>query len=163
MMRPFPVSARSGTWRRLRRAAARFSRDHRGTTAVEFGAVAALLVSLLMAVLQFSLYFLCQMSMHNALADIATGANTAALSSQSSINGLVCDQLVLADSCSSTLLVEKAPLANFPAAAQPVTGASFANGTTGVMMLIRAKANVVTFIPGFSTLTVSAAAVYASP
>ncbi|AMJ58944.1 hypothetical protein AXW83_00295 [Bosea sp. PAMC 26642] len=142
---------------------AAFGRDRSGSTAIEFGVVGLMLVTILLATIQFSMMLLCQMRLHDTLSDVATGANTALLADKAGLRVLICDNLILVDNCAGTLLLEKAPVKTFSTGPQPIAGATFAAGTKGDAMLIRATANIVTFVPGLPALSVSGTTLFASP
>lgn len=156
------AGARPGP-RGLRALVALFGRDRSGATAIEFAVVGLMMVTILVATIQFSMLLLCQMRLHDTLSDAATGANTALLADKAGLRTLICDNLILVDSCSSTLLLEKAPVTAFATGWQPITGGAFTAGTKGDAMLMRATAKIVTFVPGLPALSVSGTTVFASP
>ena len=147
----------------LHRLAATFGRDRSGSTAIEFGVVGLMMVVILIATIQFSMMLLCQMRLHDTLSDAATGANTALLANKAGLQALICGNLILVDNCVGTLLLEKAPVTTFSTGSQPITGATFAAGTKGDAMLMRATAKIVTFVPGLPALSVSGTTLFASP
>lgn len=156
------AGARPGL-RALRALVALFGRDRSGSTAIEFGVVGLMMVTILIATIQFSMMLLCQMRLHDTLSDAATGANTALLADKAGLTTLICGNLILVDNCAGTLLLEKAPVTAFSTGSQPITGATFAAGTKGDAMLMRATAKIVTFVPGLPTLSVSGTTLFASP
>lgn len=150
--------------RRLLKRLEAFRGDAAGSTAVEFAFIGLAFVVLLLGILQFALAFMAQMYLHDAVSEAATGktADTYA-GNRSAVVAQICARLMAIDSCSSKLLLETQPLANYPTAAQAISGATFSAGTSGTVMMIRAQAPVITFVPGFSTLKVKAAALYLRP
>ncbi|MGE7470558.1 TadE family protein [Bosea sp. NPDC003192] len=154
----------SGHFRRmLRRRARAFRNDNAGATAVEFGLIGLLFLTVLMAILQFALLFLSQLNLENALADAATG-NTAATyaNNRTVVSERICDRLLLMDSCATKLLLEMQPLKNY-APGQAVAGTVFTAGGAGEMTLIRARAPVITIVPGLPQLWVRGQALFMRP
>ncbi|CAN7293661.1 pilus assembly protein [Bosea sp. LjRoot90] len=150
--------------RRLVARLGKFRRDVAGSTAVEFAFIGMSFIVLMLGILQFALAFLAQMYIHDAVADAATGRTAGTYAgNRSAVVTQICARMIALDNCATNLRVETQPLASYPAAAQPVTGATFVAGTSGTMMLIRARAPVVTFVPGLPTLNVNAAALYTRP
>lgn len=141
-----------------------FARDRAGATAVEFGLIGILFISLMLAIVQLGVTFLSQMNIHHALSDATTGntANTFA-GNRAGLAQQICRRLVMVDNCAANLVIEMQPLANFGAARQPIVGGAFAAVTAGVPMLLRARAPIITFVPGMPALSVSGAAVFARP
>ncbi len=150
--------------RRFGARLAAFRRDDAGATAVEFGFIAFAFILLLTGILQFALAFMAQMFLHDAVSEAATGNTAAAYSgNRGQLVTQICDRVIALDSCETRLLVENQPLASYPTSAQPIAGAAFVAATAKTLMMIRAKAPVVTFVPGLSQLHVSAAAIYVRP
>jgi len=149
----------------VKRLAARlgaFRRDAAGSTAVEFAFIGIAFVVLLLGIIQFALVFMAQMYLHDAVSDAATGRTTGTYAgNRSAVVTQICARMFALDNCASNLLVENQPLINYPTTAQPISGTTFAAATVRVPMLIRARAPVVTFVPGLPTLRVSATALYA--
>lgn len=148
-----------------KRCAARlvaFRRDVSGATSVEFAFVGLTFFILLLAILQFALAFLAQMYLRDAVSEAATGRTAGTYAgNRAQVAAQICARMIALDDCARNLLVEAQPLSSYPPAAQPITGAAFAAAAVGTPMLIRARAPVVTFVPGLPTLRVSAAALYA--
>lgn len=141
-------------------AARAFARDERGAAAIEFGVVGLALTTLLMAILQFALFFLSQISLHGALAEAASGTQTATQATRSSMTTMICARVILADNCATRMKLETAPLSTYAAGAQPVTGATFSAGAVGEAMLVRAEVPIVIFVPGLPPLSIRGAAFY---
>lgn len=138
-----------------------FHGDRSGATAVEFAFVGIVMVTLLLAILQFSIAFLSQMNIHHALSDAATGNNAQTLAgNRASVVTQVCARLLMIDNCTANLRLETQALANYSTVSQPITGAVFVASALGTPMLMRASAPVVTFVPFLPTLRVSGAALY---
>lgn len=141
-----------------------FARDAGGSTAVEFAFIGMSFVVLMLGILQFALAFMAQMYIHDAVSEAATGRTTGTYAgNRAAVVTQICQRMIALDNCASNLLLETQPLANYSATAQPVSGANFVAGTSGTMMLIRARAPVITFVPGLPTLHVTAAALYTRP
>lgn len=141
-----------------------FGRDAAGSTAVEFAFIGLAFIVLMLGIFQFALAFMAQMYLHDAVSEAATGKTTGTYAgNRSAVVAQICARLMAIDSCSSKLLLETQPLASYPTTAHAISGATFSAGTSGTVMLIRAQAPVVTFVPGLSTLKVKAAALYMRP
>ncbi len=141
-----------------------FRRDIAGATAVEFAFIGTTLIVLILGIFQFALAFMAQMYLHDAVSEAATGKTAGTYAgNRTQVATQICGRMIALDNCVTNLLVEAQPLANYTAAAQPITGGAFVAGTSGTMMLIRAKAPVITFVPGLPTLHVTAAALYTRP
>jgi Flp pilus assembly protein TadG len=150
--------------RRLHRRACAFGADNAGATAVEFGFIGLLFLTVLMAILQFALLFLSQMNLENALSDAATG-NTAATyaNNRTEVVERICGRLILMDSCQSRLLLEMQPLANYAASGQAIAGTTFTAGAAKEMTLMRARAPVLTIVPGLPQLWIQGQALFMRP
>lgn len=141
-----------------------FGRDAAGSTAVEFAFIGLAFIVLMLGIFQFALAFMAQMYLHDAVSEAATGKTTGTYAgNRSAVVAQICARLMAIDSCSSKLLLETQPLSSYPTTAHAISGATFSAGTSGTVMLIRAQAPVVTFVPGLSTLKVKAAALYMRP
>lgn len=158
------VSGRDDLWGRLRRRACAFGRDNAGATAVEFGFIGLLFLTVLLAILQFALLFLSQVNLENALSDAATG-NTAATyaNNRSEVVERICGRLLLMDSCQTKLLLEMQPLKDYAASGQAIAGTVFTVGAVGEMTLIRARAPVITVVPGLPQLWIRGQALFMRP
>lgn len=156
---------RPGRFRgKLRRSACAFGADNAGATAVEFGFIGLLFLTVLMAILQFALVFLSQMNLENALSDAATG-NTAATyaNNRSGVVQRICSRLVLMDNCQTKLLLEMQPLMNYAASGQTIAGTVFTVGAAKEMTLMRARAPVLTVVPGLPQLWIKGQALFMRP
>lgn len=141
-----------------------FRRDSAGSTAVEFAFIGMTFIVLFLGIVQFALAFMAQMYLHDAVSEAATGNTTGTYAgNRAQVVTQICARMIALDNCVTNLLVETQPLANYPAAAQPITGATFVAGAAGTVMMIRARAPVVTFVPGLPVLQVHAAAIYMRP
>lgn len=138
-----------------------FGRDRSGATAVEFAFVGMIMITLLLAILQFSIAFLSQMNIHHALSDAATGNNAQTLAgNRTSVVTQICGKLLMIDNCAANLKLETQALASYSTVSQPITGATFTASALDTPMLMRASAPVVTFVPFLPHLRVSGAALY---
>lgn len=141
-----------------------FRRDVAGATAVEFAFIGMTFIVLLLGILQFALAFMAQMYIHDAVSEAATGRTAGTYAgNRTTVVTQICARMIALDNCAANLQLETQPLDSYATATQPITGATFVAGTSGTVMLIRARAPVVTFVPGLSTLHVSAAALYTRP
>lgn len=141
-----------------------FCRNAAGSTAVEFAFIGMAFIVLMLGILQFALAFMAQMYIHDAVSDAATGRTAATYAgNRAQVVTQICARMIAIDNCAGNLLVETQPLANYGGGTQPITGAAFVAGAAGTLMLIRARAPVVTFVPGLPTLHVSGAALYRKP
>jgi Flp pilus assembly protein TadG len=154
----------SGLLRGLRRRACAFGGNNAGATAVEFGFVGFLFLTVLLAILQFSLLFLSQMNLENALSDAATGNTTATYANnRSGVVERICGRLFLMDKCQTNILLEMQPLANYAASGQPIAGTVFTAGPVKEMTLIRARAPLLTVVPGMPRLWIQGQALFMRP
>lgn len=150
--------------RRLRRRLAALRHDATGSVAVEFAFIGLVSIVSILAILQFGLAFMAQMYIHDAVSEAATG-NTASTyaGNRSAVVTQICARMFAVENCTANLQVEAQPLASYATTAQAITGATFVAATSGTPMMIRARAPVITFVPGLSQLRVSAASLYARP
>ncbi|MGX1787746.1 TadE/TadG family type IV pilus assembly protein [Bosea sp. NPDC055332] len=140
----------------------RFRRDAAGSTAVEFAFIGLAFITLFLGLIQFALVFMAQMYLHDAVSDAATGRTAAAYAgNRTQVVTQICARMIALDRCATNLLVETQPLASYPTTAQPISGTVFAAAAVRTPMLIRARAPVVTFVPGLPALQVRASALYA--
>lgn len=149
---------------RLTRRLAAFRHDAAGSVAVEFGFIGLVSIVSILAILQFALAFMAQMYIHDAVSEAATG-NTAATyaGNRSAVVTQICARMFAVENCSGNLQLETQPLSSYTAAAQAITGATFVAATAGTPMMMRARAPVITFVPGLPQLQVSAASLYTRP
>lgn len=141
-----------------------FRRNAAGSTAVEFAFIGMAFIVLMLGIFQFALAFMAQMYLHDAVSDAATGRTAGTYAgNRVQVVTQICARMIAIDNCAGSLLVETQPLANYGTGTQPITGAAFVAGAAGTLMLIRARAPVMTFVPGLPTLYVSGAALYRKP
>ncbi len=150
--------------KRLAARFGRFGRDARGSTAVEFAFIGLIFIVSMLGIIQFALAFMAQMYLHDAVSEAATGRTAGTYAgNRTQVAAQICGRMIALDNCAANLLLETQPLANYSATAQPVSGAVFVAGTSGTVMLLRARARVLTFVPGLPALQVRAAALYTRP
>lgn len=150
--------------RQLHRRVQAFGNDKAGATAVEFAFVGLLFLVVLLAILQFALVFLSQLNLENALADAATGNTTATYANNRSVVAeRICSRLILMDDCGTKLLLEMQPLKSYAAAGQPIAGTVFTVAPAKELTLMRARAPVITVIPGLPQLWISGQALFMRP
>lgn len=135
--------------------------DTAGSTAVEFAFVGLAFVTVFLGLFQFSLAFMAQMYIHDAVSEAATGQTTSTYAgNRSAVVNQICARMIAVENCTANMRVEAQPLANYATSAQAISGGTFTAATANTLMMIRAQAPVVTFLPGFPTLQVKAAAIY---
>ncbi len=150
--------------RRLAACFQAFRRDRKGAVAVEFAFIGLTSMILLLSILQFSLAFLAQMYIRDAVSEAVTGRTAGTYAgNRTQVAQQICQRMIALENCATNLRLETQPLSNYSATAQPITGAAFVAGPSGTVMMMRARAPVVTFVPGLPTLHVSAAALYTRP
>lgn len=141
-----------------------FRRDTAGSTAIEFAFIGMVSIVLMLGLIQFALAFMAQRYIHEAVSEAATGKTAGTYAgNRTQVVNQICGRMIALDDCATNLRVETQPLDAYAAGTQPITGATFVAGTSGTVMLIRARAPVVTFVPGLPVLQVSAAALYTRP
>lgn len=150
--------------KRLVKRLGAFRHDAAGATAVEFAFIGLAFVTLVLGILQFALVFTAQMYIHDALSDAATGRTAATFAgNRSQVITQICERGIALDNCTANLQLEAQPLASYSTTAQAISGTTFVAGTSGTIMLMRARARVATIVPGLPTLHVSGAALYTRP
>jgi Flp pilus assembly protein TadG len=158
------IGSRLDYARRLAVCLQAFRRDRKGAVAVEFAFIGLTSMILLLSILQFSLAFLAQMYIRDAVAEAATGRTAGTYAgNRAQVAQQICQRMIALENCAGNLRLETQPLSNYGPAAQPITGATFVAGPSGAAMMMRARAPVITFVPGLPTLHVSAAALYVRP
>jgi Flp pilus assembly protein TadG len=144
---------RLARWLRSRR----FVRDQRGASALEFAIVAAPFFLLIMWLLQLGIYAMTQVALDNGLIaeaevvreDLVAGTLPSAATVKS---GVVAAAGALVSN-SSTLAVEIRTLADLNAGSLSIVDGFTDYGTTTSTLVLRAKGQVISFAPGFGTLT----------
>ncbi|KUL96931.1 hypothetical protein DK26_02860 [Bosea sp. WAO] len=150
--------------RRLAECLRAFRRDRKGAVAVEFAFIGLTSMVLLLSILQFALAFLAQMYIHDAVAEAATGRTAGTYAgNRAQVAQQICARMIALENCGGNLRLETQPLSSYAVTAQPITGATFVAGPSGTLMMMRARAPVITFVPGLPTLHVSSAALYTRP
>lgn len=134
-------------------------RDKKGSVAIEFSILATVFVLLIFGILQFSLYFMSRMAMHDALSDLATGDGRALLAAanRNGTRDFVCGRLVLTPDCETRISLE---MRDLKTASPTALSSRFAKGTSGSLMIIRAEAPVMVFVPFVEDLKVRGKAVF---
>lgn len=160
----YPMSQESGVLQHRKRPLARleaFRRDKAGSTAVEFAFVGMIFITLLLGIIQFSLVFMAQMYLHDAVSEAATGNTTATYAgNKSGVVTQICARMFVLDDCANKMLLEAQPLDNYSTTGQAIAGTTFVAAVVGTPMLMRAQAPVLTFVPGLPQITISATALY---
>jgi Flp pilus assembly protein TadG len=140
-----------------------------GSVAVEFAMLSAVFVSLLLGIIQFSLYFVAALTLRTALSETVAYAsvfsNTASFAEtrdQAKVREVICANLLLVADCTKNLKLEQMPLASLPNNARVVSGTVFQNGVPGDVLVRRAEAEVFTFVPGLKPLRIRSSSVFLS-
>lgn len=139
---------------------ARFWRDDRGVSAVEFAIVSGPFVFLMLFMLQLGVYYMTQASLDAGMVKTAealrngfTGtANPSPQPNATSLKAQIVSNsggLIRND---STLAVEIRPLDALSGSSVAITDGTNLYGSTTSVLVLRAQANVVAFTPGFSML-----------
>lgn len=141
---------------------ARFIRAQRGSVAIEFALVATAFILLLFAILQFALFVLARVIMHDTLSDLATGDGFAMLAAGNSAETRdhICDRLIFSPDCRRGLRLEMLALR---AATGNQISNSFSSGASGTLMVVRAEAPIAVFVPFVETLSVQGKALFLQP
>lgn len=137
-------------------------RDNKGAVAIEFAILAMTFVMMILGCIQFSLFLLSRIAMHDALADLATGEGHALLvaADRDGTRDFICDRILLSPNCRSALQLEMRELQTASASS---TSTTFARGTAGRLMVVRAEAPIVVFVPFIETLRVRGRSVFLQP
>lgn len=140
-----------------RRHLSGFLGDKKG--AVEFAILATTFVLMLLGCIQFSLYFLTRIAMHDVLSDLATGegAPLLAAADRNGTRNFICDRLLVSPNCRRSLQLEMRELQTASAASMSTT---FARGRAGRLMVVRAETPIVVFVPLISDLRVRGRSVF---
>ena len=146
----------------IRIDAQRFLKAQRGAVAVEFAVVALSFVLLLFGVLQFALFFLSRVAMHDSLSELATGDGAALLAAadRTKTRDYICEKLILSPDCTRLLKLEMRELRT----AEPDTiSTTFAAGPSATVMVVRAEAPILIFVPFIESISVRGKAVFLQP
>lgn len=141
----------------------RFISCIRGATAIEFALIIPVFVILLIACIQLSLVFLSELQIRTAIADVASTApdpNQSSARDPAAIRQTICNSLVMADNCTANLRLEQSDASALSGTYKPITGSQFATGADNQVMVIRAEAPIITIIPGFTPISVSATSIW---
>jgi len=132
--------------------------------------IATALITLLLACLQFGLYMVTAMQLRGSLTESTANAQLyglTALSPQSldpvQIRSTLCSDLVLVVDCDAALKLEQRVLASMSTGATPISGMTFDQGQSGDLMVRRAEASVLTFVPGVGPLKVRSSSIWMRP
>ena len=145
----------------------RFRRHDGGGTAVEFAMVGGVFVTLLLAVVQFGLFFISTFQIRSAVAETVAYAsvfsNTALFPEtrdQASVRETICKDLTLVVNCTESLKIEQMPLESLSTGSQAIAGTQFVVGAPGDVLVRRAEVGIVTFVPGMSSLTIRTSSIF---
>ncbi len=136
-----------------------FWKARQGSVAIEFALVATVFIFMLLGVLQFALFFLSRVIIQDTLSDLATGDGVALLqaANRTGTRDYICSRMIFSPGCRTSLQVEMRGVGGASATSLSNT---FAKGSTGTLMVVRAQVPVVVFIPFISTLHVHGKAVF---
>ena len=139
----------------------RFRRHDGGGTAVEFAMVGGVFITLLLALVQFALFFVSALQVRSALAETVAYASVFSNTElfpdsrdQVKVREAICKDLSLVLNCTESLKIEQMPLESLPTGTQAIAGTQFVVGLPGDVLVRRAEVGIVTFVPGMSSLTV---------
>ncbi|WP_029087044.1 TadE/TadG family type IV pilus assembly protein [Brevundimonas aveniformis] len=139
-----------------------FWKARQGSVAIEFALIATVFIFMLLGVLQFALFFLSRVIIHDTLSDLATGDGLALVqaANRTGTRNYICDRLIFSPSCRSNLRLELRSLGSASASGMSTT---FATGGSETLMVLRAEAPIVVFIPFISSLNVRGKALFLQP
>jgi len=134
-----------------------FARDQRGASAVEFAIVAAPFFFLIMGLMQLGVYAMTQVALDNGLIaeaeivreDLVAGT----LPSASTIKSGVVTAAGALVSNNSTLAIEIRTLTDLDAGPVAISDGFTDYGTTTSVLVLRASSQVISFAPGFGSIT----------
>ena len=151
----------------LRFLTARFRRDERAASAVEFAIVCGPFFFLLLAVLQLGIFYMSQSALDTGVIKTAetlrtnfTTGTTATLLDSASLRSSVVTNAGGLISNDSTLGVEIRQITALNTAVVPIANGTNDYGSNTSTLVLRAQSTVITFAPGLSGLsTVSSSAI----
>jgi len=155
--------ARDGEFRKSSAAAgltARFIRDRRASSAVEFAIVCLPFVLLLLGIMQLGIFYLAQSALDAAViktvetlrANFNTGSTATLMDATALKNSVVTNAGGMVTS--STVSVEIQPLTNLSGAVVAISDGTVNYGTNTSALVLRAQATVMTITPGLSGLSI---------
>jgi len=147
--RPLPIG----------RSVAVFLRDRSATSAVEFAIVSSPLILLMLGLLQMGIYFMAQSSLDSGVSRTAetlrnnftTGATPTLLNAAALKTSVVASAGGLLNN-DSTSAVEIRQLVSIDSALVPIADGTVDYGSTTSVLVLRAQAQVMNFVPGLSGL-----------
>jgi Flp pilus assembly protein TadG len=161
------MMARAAYLTALRSLTARFRRDERAASAVEFAIVCGPFFFLLLGVLQLGIFYMSQSALDTGVIKTAetlrtnfTTGTTATLPDSNTLRSSVVTNAGGLISNDSTLSVEIRQLIGLNTAGVPIADGTNDYGSNTSTLVLRAQSTVVTFAPGLSGLsTVSSSAI----
>jgi Flp pilus assembly protein TadG len=145
----------------------RFRRHDGGGTAVEFAMVGGVFITLLLALVQFALFFVSALQVRSAVAETVAYASVFSNTElcpdsrdQAKVREAICKDLSLVLNCTESLKIEQMPLESLPTGTQAIAGTQFVVGLPGDVLVRRAEVGIVTFVPGMSSLTVRTSSIF---
>ena len=151
---------------RAGRLAARFARDGRGATAIEFAILGLPFLMLIICIMQLGLYYMTQMALDGATLKAAEGlrANFGTGTTPVTPSGSTLKSTIVSGAAtgiqSSGLIVEVQPLANLGGGAVAITDGLTSYGSAWTPLVLRSKYTMGVFMPGWgSTMSVYSSAI----
>jgi hypothetical protein len=145
----------------------RLRRHDGGGTAVEFAMVGGVFITLLLALVQFALFFVSALQVRSAVAETVAYASVFSKTElfpdsrdQAKVREAICKDLSLVLNCTESLKIEQMPLESLPTGTQAIAGTQFVVGLPGDVLVRRAEVGIVTFVPGMSSLTVRTSSIF---
>jgi Flp pilus assembly protein TadG len=138
---------------------ARFIRDRRASSAVEFAIVCGPFFLMLLGIMQLGIFYMAQSALDTAVlktvetlrGNFNTGTTATLMDATALKNSIVTNAGGLVSS--GTVSVEIQPLTNLSGAVVAITNGTVDYGTSSSALVLRAQASVVTFTPGLNGLS----------
>lgn len=147
-------------WARLTFLIARFCKDRRAASAVEFAIVCAPFFFLLLGVLQLGIFYMCQSALDTGVVKTAetlrnnfTTGTTASLLDANALRSSVVSNAGALITNDATLSVEIRPISSLNTSVVPIMNGTADYGSNTSTLVLRAQSTVITFAPGLSGLS----------
>lgn len=129
--------------------------------------VGGVFITLLLALVQFALFFVSALQVRSAVAETVAYASVFSNTElfpdsrdQAKVREAICKDLYLILNCTESLKIEQMPLESLPTGTQAIAGTQFVVGLPGDVLVRRAEVGIVTFVPGMSSLTVRTSSIF---
>lgn len=129
--------------------------------------VGGVFITLLLALVQFALFFVSALQVRSAVAETVAYASVFSNTElfpdsrdQAKVREAICKDLYLVLNCTESLKIEQMPLESLPTGTQAIAGTQFVVGLPGDVLVRRAEVGIVTFVPGMSSLTVRTSSIF---